>query len=90
LARWKEEDWEAKKTRMFANEAPANAFGGAVVQTNPISAVAAVETAQHSSVPSFQDSIAVPAGGQMCKTNPIGEGGGSRQGGYTPIFRPRG
>jgi hypothetical protein len=81
-ARWKEEDWESKKTRMFANEAPPNALGGPVVQTNPIWPAEAVETAAHS--------IARPqAEGQMCKTNPIGGGGSSLQGGYTPVFRPR-
>jgi hypothetical protein len=75
-ARWKEEDWEAKKTRLFRSCPPPEpgpttntpAPGGAVVQTNPILPI---------------------ADGGLCKTNPIGDGAGSRQGGYTPIFGQR-
>jgi hypothetical protein len=112
-ARWKEEDWESKKTRMFRPCPPPEVSPGpagpttntpvaggagdeghatrAIMQNAPncpkrgteaVSAVAAVETAAHS--------IARPqAEGQMCKTNPICDGGSSLQGGFTPIFRPR-
>ncbi len=79
--RWKEEDWEAKKTRMFRSCPPPEmsagvagpttntpAPGGAVVQTNPILPM---------------------ADGGLCKTNPISDAGSSREGGDTPIFRGR-
>jgi hypothetical protein len=45
---------------------------GQMRKTNPISAVAAVETAHYSSIPSFQHSSARPqAQGQSCETKPI-------------------
>jgi hypothetical protein len=125
-ARWKEEDWEAKKARMFRSCPPPEpdpttntpAPGGAVVQTNPISGsaggdeawgardegqlcetnpistVAAVETEEAGRV----SGTIPPVQSEMCETNPIArsgapeavsDGGGSRRGGYTPIFRRR-
>jgi hypothetical protein len=78
-ARWKEEGWEAKKTRLFGSCPPPEASAGPAAGTTNIAAPGGTVMQNEPNL-----------GEQSCKTNPIGEGGGSRQGGYTPIFRPRG
>jgi hypothetical protein len=84
-ARWKEEDWESKKTRWFANEAPRAGS----------EAVPRLTLAQLGSLPPLDLPLGAfgptpAASGPMCKTNPIGGGGSSLQGGCTPLLRPRG
>jgi hypothetical protein len=87
-ARWKEEDWEAKKTRMFASS-PSRAG------SEEVSSLTLAERASLGSLPASDFPLGTfgptPAAlGPMCKTNPICGGGSSLQGGCTPIFRPRG
>ncbi len=74
LARWKEEDWEAKKARMFAPRPPvAVSPGPAGGMTN----IPRAEVSRLDPIPSWRDAGAAQEGlpkDEPCKTNPISEG----------------
>ncbi len=71
LARWKEEDWEAKKARMFAPRPPvAVSPGPAGGMTN----IPRAEVSRLDPIPSWRDAGAAQEGlpkDEPCKTNPI-------------------
>jgi hypothetical protein len=88
LARWKEEDWEAKKNRLFRPCPPPEVSAGpAGLTTNtPVPGAAIVQNE-----PNLEQVSSLEGQGlsEMCKTNPISDGGSSREGGYTPLLHPR-
>ncbi|MCL5280620.1 MAG: hypothetical protein M1376_12020 [Planctomycetes bacterium] len=89
LARWKEEDWEAKKTRWFRASPPPEVStgpagpttntpvpGAAVVQTNPILPIPdCAKQTQFPARPSGAGREERGAGSEMRQTNPISPAG---------------
>ncbi len=89
LARWKEEDWEAKKARMFRPCPPPEVSAGPAGPTpnTPVPGAAVVQNE-----PNLERVSGLEGQGssETCKTNPIGDGASSLQGDFTPLSRPRG
>ncbi len=71
LARWKEEDWEAKKARMFAPRPPVAVSPGPAGGTTNMPTA---EVPRPDPIPSWQNARPAPEGplaNETCKTNPI-------------------